>query len=640
MYAISLISLYYVFMRIDQQILSILLSENEPVSSKKLSFQLGISEKTIQKYMGYLKETLASSGATLETKQRVGSYISIKDKEKFQEFLISFNNASLMEDPTLRKRYILTRLVSTDEYINIYDLSDEINISPTLTRNIFKELSTIVQKYDLKLEHSHFNGYRIIGDESNIRRILAKECKESDYLVNTITNSTLNINEKDTIHQIIASTLESLNISVSNESINSLTLHTLIAINRFETDNPITLKDDFMLVRLKSKPEYFAAQQIFKQLSEKLNIVLPENEIIYFTLHISGQQRIYGHEQLQVTINESAIVFYNKFLRNIWKYTNEDFFKDDELRTSLLNHIVPFLTRIQNNMQIEKSELNNIKSEFPYAYDLSVTGLYFLEEKGIHLTEVEISYFALHLQLSLEKRKADQEIKYNILVFTDEASSIFHMLSYKINLHFEDKINEVVFASTNDIDKYYLNDFHLILSTSANDKLPSNTINISPLMTQKDIETITQAINQLSSRIINTIVLRDYLFFDLDVSSKDECIKETVKLINEYISLPEDFLERVQTRESLASTEYNNRIAMPHPINMIDIPEFVAVARLQKPILWNEKNVQLVFLVCNRGEINTWVYEKLTKIIASSEISSSLIQAKSFNEFRDIIEKI
>jgi lichenan operon transcriptional antiterminator len=159
-------------------------------------------------------------------------------------------------------------------------------------------------------------------------------------------------------------------------------------------------------------------------------------------------------------------------------------------------------------------------------------------------------------------------------------------------------------------------------------------------MTQKDIETITQAINQLSSRIINTIVLRDYLFFDLDVSSKDECIKETVKLINEYISLPEDFLERVQTRESLASTEYNNRIAMPHPINMIDIPEFVAVARLQKPILWNEKNVQLVFLVCNRGEINTWVYEKLTKIIASSEISSSLIQAKSFNEFRDIIEKI
>ncbi len=640
MYTISLISLYYVFMRVDQQILDILLSESSPVSSKKLSFQLGISEKTVQKYISYLKESLDNSGAILETKQRVGSYISIYDNDKFQAFLKSFNNASLMEDPTLRKKYILTRLLLTDEYINIYDISDEINISPTLTRNIFKELVHILKKYDLKLEHSHFNGYCIKGDESNVRRILAKECKESDYLAQTITNSSLNINEKDTIHQIIASTLESLNISISNESINSLTLHTLIAINRFETDNPITLKDDFTLVRLKSKPEYFAAQQIFNALSQKLNIVLPENEIIYFTLHISGQQRIYGHEQLQVTISESAIVFYNKFLRNIWKYANEDFFKDDELRTSLLNHIVPFLTRIENNMQIEKSELNNIKSEFPYAYDIAVTGLYFLKEKGIHLTEVEISYFALHLQLSLEKRRTDKTIRYNILVFTDEAASIFHMLSYKINLHFEDKINEIVFASTNEIDKYYLNDFHIILSTSTNPKLPSNTIFISPLMTQKDIETITKAINQLSNKIINNIILRDYLFFDLDVSSKQECLEQAVNRITKYITLPEDFMERIQTRESLASTEYDNRVAMPHPINMIDIPEFIAVARLQKPILWNEKNVQLVFLICNRGEINTWVYQKLTKIIASSELSSSLIQAKSFDEFKAIIENI
>lgn len=628
-------------MRIDQRLLSILSSATQPLTAKQLAFQVGVSEKTIQKYLNYLKETLKNQGASLESKQRIGSYLEIYDEKKFQTFLLHFNNISLMDDPLMRKRYVLMLLITSGDYVNIYDLSEEINVSPTLTRNIFKEIKPTLEAYHLILEHSHFHGYKIIGEEKDIRRFLAKECKESTYIQETITNTSIDINEKDFIHHIIASTLEQLHIAVSNESINSLTLHTLIAINRLETDNPIEMKDDFMLLKMKSKPEYFAAKHIFTQLSDTLHITLSENELIYFTLHISGQQRFYGHEQLQVTINEQALMFYNKFLRNIWKYADEDFFKDDELRTSLLNHIVPFLTRIQNDMQIEKSELNNIKSEFPYAYDLSVTGLSFLEEKSIHISEVEISYFALHLQLSLEKRKENNQFKYNVLIFTEEANSIFHMLSYKMNLHFADKINEVIFASTKDIHTYFLNDFQIILSTTDSfEQLPENTIHISPYMNEMDISKITNAFNQLSSKIMNTVMLRDYLFFDFNVSSKEEALTSTIQHIRTCLQLPLDFYERIMKRESLASTEYDNRIAIPHPMDMQDIPEFIAVTRLQKPILWHTKQVQLIFLICNHGDVNPWIYSKISKVIHSSELSQKLIQAKDFNEFVSLIENI
>lgn len=628
-------------MRIDQQLLTILTSNNDPIPSKKLAFMLGVSEKTVQKYLNYLKEILPEHGALLSTKQRIGTYIDIYDDNLFQAFLLNFHNNSFLDDPVLRKRYVLTLLITSNDYINVYDLADELNVSPTLMRNIFKEAKNTLDTYHLTLEHSHFHGYKISGEESNIRRFLAKECKESAYIQNTLTSSSINNNEKDIIQQIIASTLEQLHIAVSNESINSLTLHILIAINRSETNNPIELKNDFMLLKIKSKPEYFCAKHIFQQIENTLHVVLPENELIYFTLHISGQQRIYGHEQLQVTINESALIFYNRFLRNIWKYADEDFFKDDELRTSLLNHIVPFLTRIQNNMQIEKSELNNIKSEFPYAYDLSVTGLSFLEQDAIHLSEVEISYFALHLQLSLEKRKQQEHLKYNVLVFSEEANSIFHMLSYKINLYFADKINEIVFASSNNINNYFLNDFQIILSTAdIQQKLPKETIYISPYMHEEDIFKIRNAFNQLSSRIMNTVMLREYLFFDCDASTKEEIISYAIQQIKQWIRLPSDFYQRIMNREKLASTEYDNRIAIPHPIDMKDIPEFIALIRLKKPILWKNKQVQLVFMICNHGDINPWIYTKLSKMIHSPEISQNLIQAKSFQEFKDIIENI
>lgn len=117
-------------MRIDQKLLNLLIENiSTPLPAKKLSFMLGISEKTTMKYMTMLKESLQDHGAVIITKQRVGSYLAITDSQLFSDFLAKNNNANMMDDPLLRKKYVLTRLMLTDSYINIYDLADELNIS-------------------------------------------------------------------------------------------------------------------------------------------------------------------------------------------------------------------------------------------------------------------------------------------------------------------------------------------------------------------------------------------------------------------------------------------------------------------------------------------------------------------------------
>ncbi len=628
-------------MRIDEKILNTLLEQTEPVTYKQLAFSLNLSEKTVKKYVGMLKEIIAEHGATIVTKQCVGSSIIIHDSEAFNSFLNLQSGATVMDDPIFRQRYILSRLILTDENINIYDLAEELNSSPSLIRNILKDIKPVLSKYSLELNHSHLDGYRIVGEETDIRRCIVHECKESNYIKNTLVNSSLNKNATEVIHRTVAETLEHFNISVSSESINSLTLHILIAINRIETNNIIQLDDFYDSLKIKAKPEYFAASQIIKKLESLLNIKFDDAELIYLTMHINGQQRVYGHEQIHVSISEKALLFYNRFLRKILQYADEDFFGDEELRTSLLNHIVPFISRIENNMQIEKSEINNIKNEFPYAYDLAVSGLSFLKDKGYYTNEIEISYFAIHLQLSLEKRKQTEIIKYNVLVYSNEVTSIFHMLSYKLTSYFGNKINEVVFTSSIDKLNSTQSDFQLILNTTNTlEKLPSRTINISHYINEKDIDIISAALKQLDSKIMNTIMLKEYLFYDINAASKDEVFQIMTDKIQNKLTLPSDFISRLEDREALASTEYDNRVAIPHPLNLDGISDFIAVARLSKPILWNTKQVQLVFLICNSNASNPLFYSKLVNIIQNTEISQNLLQAKDFNDFLNVFEKI
>ena len=70
----------------------ILLSEKEPVSAKQLAFSLGISEKTVQKYTAQLKTVVEGNGASIITRQRVGSSLKITDPVLFKQFLNRYNS--------------------------------------------------------------------------------------------------------------------------------------------------------------------------------------------------------------------------------------------------------------------------------------------------------------------------------------------------------------------------------------------------------------------------------------------------------------------------------------------------------------------------------------------------------------------
>lgn len=471
-----------------------------PVSSRELAFSLSLSEKTVLKYLNMLRYELESNGAELCIKQGSGTYLVINDTVKFHDYMASQNQGELLDNPQSRQVYVLMRLLLADDYINLYDFSDELYISPSLLRSIIKSLQEIIDKYHLTLDHSHNHGYMITGDEKDIRHCLINECQSARQFQNVLRDTDLKSDEMTQISSIIARALEKFNISISNQGINSLTLHVLIAINRMETKNTIKFNyDDVRTMKLRSSPEYYVASYINREVSEHLHTSLPENELLYLTMHINGKQRIFGHENLQVKVTEESIIFYNKFLRNIYKMADVDLFDDDELRTSLMNHIVPFLNRVHNDMQITKSDLLNVRNEFPYAYELALYGLQIITDRGFSVTAAELSYFALHIALSLEKNKSPQD-KYNVLIISDEVTSIFHILSFKLEKHFHEFINTVKFLDTRDLNNFDFGDYRLILNTTLKHiQCPSDILSVSSFMNDDDISAISKELERLHS---------------------------------------------------------------------------------------------------------------------------------------------
>lgn len=625
--------------RVDTLILKKLFESDEPISSSNLAFSLGVSEKTALKYLNLLKEDIVDHGATIEIKQGAGSYLVIHDKDKFYTYIHEQTN-DIFNDPILRKKFVLFRLITDETYVNVYDLSDELAISPSSLRNIIKEIAPIIDKYNLTLDHSHTHGYRVIGDEKNMRQCIAKECKENIDLDDFLSNSDLQKHDVQKIEEILNESLENFNIALSHEAISALTLHILIAINRIETDNTIVVSDKLLSIR--SSPEYFAVNSFAKKIGQEFGIEFPDNEKLYLTIHINGKQRIYGHEKIQVKVDQEALIFYNKFLRNILDLGNRDFFEDEDLRVSLLNHIVPFLNRVNNNMQIDKAEIINAKNEFPYAYEMALYGMQYFKDKGITISPCEISYFALHIALALEKAKESKK-KFNIVVVCNDVSSVFRIITYKLNKSFEGRINTIKFITPSDIETFDFTDYQLILNTSGKMiRVQLPTIDVSSTLSFNDINLIHQALDNGEVSDEMHELIRPDLFFTFEAKDKQEALYKLASNINDVIKLPEDFLYRINQREELETTEYDNRIAIPHPLSSEGVQSFVSVAKLTKPIKWQNKNIQLIFLCTLNGMYTAEksFFDKISKCIADDALVQSLINAKTYEEFMDIFVNI
>src|SRR5699024_3230332 len=125
----------------------------------------------------------------------------------------------------------------------------------------------------------------------------------------------------------------------------------------------------------------------------------------------------------------------------------------------------PAINRYKYGMNIRNPMLEDIKRNYPLAYEAGiVAGLAIEEHTGSEINENEIGYLALHIGAAMERRKMETHPKRCLIVCASGLGSA-QLLYYRIKSKFEGKLDVVGTTEYYKLNQYDLNAIDFIISS-------------------------------------------------------------------------------------------------------------------------------------------------------------------------------
>ena len=618
-----------------------LLASDVPLTSEHLALTCGVSSKSIRRYLADLKDQCEQHGATIIMKPGLGNLIRIDDEKKFHTFLEKERSSQkIPNSPEERLDYLLNLLLYNSDYVKVSDIADDLFISTSRLSIDLKNLRSLLDNYHLKIVNKPNYGIKIQGNERD-RRI----CMAEYYMKKRNDDTTSNPNDayQVMINNVITKVLVQKNIHMSDIALQSLAIHLLIAVERIKTSNIIQLTSETQQ-KMEAKGEYSIALALKDAIEHTFGITLPISEICYLTQHLIGKKHFESDtNEFDVEVNEEVTILVNVILRSIFDQTRMDFYNDIDLKMNLMLHMIPFLERVRNQMMVHNPIINDIKEKYSFAYELASIGLSAVCERlKVKITEDEISFFALHFILALE-REREEVAPSNILIVCSTGRATSQLLAYQIQKKFGDRINVIRIIEAHRLDQMNLESFDFIFSTVPIHKeypLPIRQIN--NLLEEKDFNLIESCLKAGTAKLHIRDLMDEKLFFtDIDAQNKEEALQILIQKVSDHVSIPDNFYQLVLEREEFASTELNNLVAIPHPNCAVTNSTFIATGILKKPIIWNSKSVQIIFLIAimpnNKQDLRDF-YEGVVDFVTKEKNTTELLHKQTYDNLMNLLE--
>ena len=252
-------------------------------------------------------------------------------------------------------------------------------------------------------------------------------------------------------------------------------------------------------------------------------------------------------------------------------------------------------------MNIRNGILENVKNNFPLAFDMAlIAGEVIEREENVQSNENEMGFLAIHFGASLERNKYNAELGKTAIIVCGAGLSTAMMLQVKLERKFGALLRIKKVLSYRNLSQHDIDSVDFIFSTVPLPGVQSDKIiEVVPILTEQDLRDIEYRIQtEPEKRIEYRKFFKEEIFFPaLEAQSAKETIEKITNRMIQCGYLDERTKASVFEREKLSSTELAGMIAVPHAVENFMQDPAVGVAVLEKPIIWNRVNVQLVFLL-------------------------------------------
>lgn len=637
-----------------KQVLRELLAADTPVTGEYLATVNHVTARTTREDIKDLDALLNNHGAKIISVISKGYTLEIWDKPVFQQYLHSIfventlSHVSIPKTPEDRVTYIIIRFLLNDHYLKLDDLADELFVSKSTIQQDIKNVKEILQKYDITLEARPNYGLKAVGDEIKVRFCLSEYVldrkKQSTNTIDSPLPSIFDDENMEAIQEIILRQIKKYQITLSDIAINNLFIHIVIARKRIISGHYVAIFHADM-DEIEQQREYHVANEIAKEVEELYQIKFPQAEIAYIAMHLLGTKLVTqkkGH--IDHVIEDDILQLVDFVLAKMEEKLDLGISKDEELIFGMSMHLKPAVNRIKYGMNIRNPMLQEIKNNYPLAYEAGIiAGLAIKEYTEIEMDENEIGYLALHIGAAMERKKLHSGPK-RCLVVCASGLGTAQLIYYRLKSYFGSNLEVIGTTEYYMLDQYNLNEIDFIVSSiPIKESFAVPVIEVNAILKESDLKAIEKFIlTQSNHQPMESFFLQDLVFFKQALHTKEEVLAFLHGQLMEQGFVGKAFLEAVYEREKVAPTSYGNLVAIPHPITPQTEKTFLCVCTLDKPIDWNNNPVQIVFLLCvkrNSQEDLQEMYDVLGKFIEDHSGVHKILKASSYEEFLRIMKE-
>lgn len=149
--------------------------EHDGVTPEDASAQLGVSTRTLRKYVARANESLSGS-AVVELIRGERYRLRVLDQEGLDAWIAAQGGGHAClacKTPEERVNYLLNDLLMRNDWIKLQELSQALFVSKSALSGDLKKVEERLRPYDLVLEKRSHYGIRVTGGEMSRRLCLA-----------------------------------------------------------------------------------------------------------------------------------------------------------------------------------------------------------------------------------------------------------------------------------------------------------------------------------------------------------------------------------------------------------------------------------------------------------------------------------
>lgn len=584
------------------------------VSTQCIAESVGLSEKSIRNKLSNINDYLQENQlGIINKKPRVGIWLEMnqQQKEKLQSYLMNNTSVSVSYDEKERVIETLKILFKLRpwETISTQKLSDLLYLSAPTVLKVIKECETWLIPYKIKLINERNKGFRLQCRENEYRVALKNIIMKDQHIEVIKKNIEYFFSNLDTklIQKSIIETENEWSYRFTDESFYEILIYCCIAYQRKDIQTPF-LEGEAEFEILQRYNEYPFTVAIFKKLQDKFHILFSNEDVLFLTIQMMCSKFI-GVSALEETLEQvkkydnKLVEFVDMILDVVGNILNVDLNNDNKLKESLIFHLRPTIFRIRYGTCQNNTLINFIKTEYKNVYRATwAISIMFEEYYSLQLTEDEVGYIVLYIQSALERRSH----QYNMVLIAETSRGHAELLSGRVKKMIPE-IAKINIMSAHDFKLYGNKEADLIVTSQDLESNDQRIIKIVNLLSESGIVSLRNHLDNMNmkweatstafSPVCFPLLNPEIIFVNQSCKDKDTLLKfmSTAMEMRGYVT--HKFYDSVMEREKITTTAIGNGISLPHGAQSEVIESKVAIAILDKPIMWNDDQVDIVFLL-------------------------------------------